>query len=820
MRHFLTNLAVSLFLGLVVIVVISAVTAPATAQTRTTAAVVPPDYEEWSRVATRAEDAISTMGASNEAFDILRAEVVGWRERFLRAQSNNATRIETLQSQIAALGPAPAEGETEATDLAARRVELNAQLTRLTAPVRTAEEAFSRADGIVREIDVIVRERQAELLLRLGPSPLNPTLWPEAATKTLNSLRAIHGETVTAWGADATRQLLRDRFPVTLMYLLIAVLLLVRGRAVMVKMTGLVLERSVFRGRGLAEFLTSLGQIILPVLGIFLLVQALLSTGMIGLRGQSIVRALPFLVICTYGARWLAALLFPVQDEVVRPLPATPDQGRSMRRTITLLGSMVGLVGIVIELARYENYSEGVRAVLYFPFILFAGLALVRIGWTLLRIARVGEGEGETPVFGARALGLAGRASLVVGLLGPVICAVGYMNAGLFLVIPATFSLALLGMLYVLYFVIGEIYSVITRTDPHEAREALIPILAMFALVLLSTPLFALIWSARVADLTEIWSKFRAGFSIGDTKISPANFLTFVIVFSALYMVTRLIQGVLRSNVLPKTRIDPGGQTAILSGAGYVGIFLATVVAITTAGIDLSSLAIVAGALSIGIGFGLQNIVSNFVSGIILLIERPISQGDWIKVGGNMGIVKEISVRSTRIETFDRTDVIVPNADFVSNPVTNWTRANVMGRVIVTVGVAYGTDTRKVERILKEIAMEHPLVTANPEPGVDFTGFGADSLDFQIKAVLSDINFGISVKTEMYHRIAERFAEEGIEIPFAQRDVWLRNSEALRGEEKPEPVREPETPSALSRAHETKEDMGVDNGSEPDGDAR
>ncbi|MEQ6248128.1 DUF3772 domain-containing protein [Sulfitobacter sp. HNIBRBA3233] len=751
------------------------------------------DMALWQDVANRAEEAVDDPDTENETLEVLRSRLADFREDFNDARSVNSDRIASLRDQLAALGQAPADsadGSTpsqndaapEAADVAAQRKELEAQLATLTAPVTRADAAYTRADGLIGEIDSILRARQTEALLEVIESPLNPVYWPQAMAELVYAVEELWDTDRTEEEREAQAELLRKNLPIILLATVAGLVLILRGR----KWSTLIvarLRRAETRGLGVWRFVVSLLRIALPFVGLTLLSFAAIRSGYLGSRGDEIATMIPILGGIILGFRWVSEQLF-ARDEDEALLQLSDSDRRSARWLVSLITVMIiadAILRITLEL---DEASAAARTVVSFPFTVVMCYALFRIGQLLRRFgAEVVQDEDEEITRAstlARVVRSLGTGALLVAVAAPLLQAAGYENAADFFLFPFIATLIILGLVLALQRFSADVYGAVTGQGS-AAREALMPIVFGMVLLMVAAPALALIWGARVSDLTEIWAAFQRGFAIGTTRISPTDFLTFALIFIAGYLLTRLAQGALKTNVLPKTKIDKGGQNAIVSGLGYIGIFLAALLAITGAGIDLSSLAIVAGALSVGIGFGLQNIVSNFVSGIILLIERPISEGDWIEVsGGQMGYVRDISVRSTRIETFDRTDVIVPNADLVSGTVTNYTRGNTLGRVIIPVGVAYGTDTKRVEAILKEIADAQPMALANPAPAVLFLNFGADALEFEIRMFLRDVNWMMPVKSDVNHAIAARFAEEGIEIPFAQRDVWLRNPEVLR----------------------------------------
>jgi small-conductance mechanosensitive channel len=246
----------------------------------------------------------------------------------------------------------------------------------------------------------------------------------------------------------------------------------------------------------------------------------------------------------------------------------------------------------------------------------------------------------------------------------------------------------------------------------------------------------------------------------------------------AIFVLNYVFQRLILRRVLRHTRLDLGLQFAIAKITGYIVVVLGVYVALVTSGINLSSLAVVAGALGLGLGFGLQGIVANFVSGLVLLAERPLSVGDRIEVQGVAGRVVKINLRATTVVTNDNISIIVPNSDLTSHPVTNWSHAGRRVRLRLPVGVAYGTNPDRLRRLLLEVASRHKEVLTEPEPVVYLDGFGDNALNFEL-AVWTDTmtNSPRRFRSDLNFMIEQALRENGIEIPFPQRVVHVRTRE-------------------------------------------
>ncbi|MBB2713999.1 mechanosensitive ion channel family protein [Rhizobium sophoriradicis] len=298
--------------------------------------------------------------------------------------------------------------------------------------------------------------------------------------------------------------------------------------------------------------------------------------------------------------------------------------------------------------------------------------------------------------------------------------------------------------------------------------------LAIYAVALLvGIPLILLLWGFHVQDLQLIAYRLFTEVKLGGISISLLGICTGILLFAGVYLLTRWLQRWLDGNVMARSHVDLGVRNSVKTGIGYLGVGIAAIIGVSAAGIDLSSFALVASALSVGIGFGLQNIVSNFVSGLILLVERPFKVGDHVVSGTAEGIVKRISVRATEIETFRKQSIIVPNSELINGLVGNWTHRNKIGRSEIPVSVSYDADPQKVMDILLELTAKVPLVMRNPEPHVEFLRFGPYSLDFELRFFLADMGDSMTVRNNLRIEILQRFKAEGIEIPLPQSDLTI-----------------------------------------------
>ncbi|EEE36819.1 mechanosensitive ion channel family protein [Rhodobacteraceae bacterium KLH11] len=530
-------------------------------------------YQGWVSTADRAESVIRASRASNASLENLRSEINSYREDFNRARGANTDRIQTLEGQLKALGPAPADGETEPEDIAKLREHLESQLNSLRVPRIISDEAFSRANGLISEIDRIIRDRQKRELLERGPSPLNPIFWRPAWIDVKEASQSLINETVENLRTDTVQEQIRERGLGIFLLLAISAVLLLFGRNWSEK-GGAYLRAFGGHGSGVWTFVISLLRIVLPWLGVVALIAAIMLTGVPGLRGTLLIQEVPYWAAILFYFDWIGRQIY-LMGAAQNFQRLTESKIKELRVYIDLLALMLILHELTLLFEQIENISDATRAVVSFPVVLATALLLLRVRQIRQSEPRQDQADQDTP---RRAAGFSQlieflrRALFLLGIATPVLAAFGYINAAEAIVFPAVETLILIAALVIVQRFISAVYGWLSGQG-EAARDSLFSVLVGFGLAILALPILALYWGARETDLLEAWSRLLLGFDIGGVTISPSNFLTFAAIFAIGYMLTRLLQSGLRNSLLPKTSIDPGGQNAIVSGTGYIGVF-------------------------------------------------------------------------------------------------------------------------------------------------------------------------------------------------------------------------------------------------------
>ena len=760
------------------------------------------------------------------------------REAADAAAAAAADAVEVRQL-LDALGLPPADGgPPELEAVAAERAALDERRAEHEGHVKQAELISLRARQVLARIAEARRERSARRLLERGPSPLSWTVLGNAGPHTLGIVRQLADAPIEEWFPASGGERWTGSRMLFLPALVLALVLVVPARRWMLQRY--VRDRDVeapsFARRIRAAVLVGVARGALPSLAGLVPLAFLLSAPFErGIADDVLVAAFGVTAGLFLAAGLARAALAPYSPDGWRIAPLTREGARGLyHRTLALAFLMGGLLFIEYLGARHLEVPR--ELVLFYRVLADCALA----GCILLllpgRLWRRRETAPQAPVHapgyappghpagrpsgrrGPPRLGKTLRiAAALVATSIPLLSLAGFDALASYLATSLVRSVVVLGLAVLVHGVARETITLAlagssagsgaeSRTDGGPGRDG--DTMLRFWLVAAANMMLALVvaaallmsWGLAWADLRGWLADAAEGVRIGSFRFSVTDLLFAALVFAALLVATRWLQRLLEARVFPQTRLDAGLRNSLKTTVGYAGLLVAVMAGISTAGIDLSNLAILAGALSVGIGFGLQNIVNNFVSGLILLVERPVKVGDWVVVGEHQGYVQRINVRATEIQTFHRSSVIIPNSELLSSAVTNWTHKDPVVRIEIPVGVSYDSDVELVRDTLLDVAASHPEVRRDPAPFVLFTNFGDSSLDFDLRCFAhADRSFGIA--TEMRFEIVRRFRERGIEIPFPQRDLHLHGLDGPPAAGRAEPPdgggdRGPESPAA------------------------
>ncbi|MCB1393947.1 DUF3772 domain-containing protein [Nitrobacter sp.] len=761
--------------------------------------VPPPEFpraqaklDGWKRTLDQVETALRAKVIHDTVLNDFRDRAATTQHEARELISKITPRLEAATARAAELAPSPEATAPQPDDVKLERAKLLAEIAGRQGVIQQAKLINVRAQ---QTIDAISDRRRAvfnESVLQRSASLVNPTFWVTVA----NAAPIAAGRLVdllSKWGRVLSSQPLRAASGFVIAAIVVLGFFLSPGRRWWSRWTTRdpeIANPSALRKTGSAAAIV-FTDTTLTAVALFVLYQALMMLEVLPGDVTPIVQAL-FLGI-TFGfffIRLTTAVLAPGRPSW--RLIELDNAAADGMVSFSVLLAMVIATGIVLDAI---NLAIGTPLDVQIASWGLVATAKALLFMGALRVAASTEDEDETTPAASSTQKSAWHLLIPVGwvlataaVLGPLL---GYVAFGRFVakemgvmvtalmsfVLLSRFAAVLISTTFAYNGTIGRFLRQTTGLGSSAVRQiaALLGGLVQLSLIGLTAFFILTTWGIRSDDVVTSMSSAFFSFQIGSITFSPSQILGALAVLTVGIVATRALKRWLEERFLPETNLDVGVRSSIGTGAGYAGVILATLIALSYIGLNLQNVAIVAGALSVGIGFGLQSIINNFVSGLILLVERPIKVGDRIEVGTRMGVVKRINVRATEIATYDNVSVIVPNAELISGQVVNWMHGSYSARLSVAVGTSYDADPDKVIKILLDIVAHHPRALKSPEPFAILGNFGTDSLEFTVFFHVAHIGIDAGAANEVRLEILKRFRKEGIEIPYPQRDLHIRD---------------------------------------------
>jgi small-conductance mechanosensitive channel len=702
--------------------------------------------------------------------------------------------IAELSTRLNQLGPAPAAGASEAEPIASERDRLNQALARFTAAERQLTLIAVEAEQLSARISAMQRDRFVAQIFDSSRSVLNPLLWWEG----VRSLRLLAERLTTllgVWYGEVATRTSPGRLALAVIAIAsLPLLTLLVYRPLARRFEPVLRARSPSNLDRLWRVVRAV--VLMGVVLVLLLVGAASLLRWFGIstpRFEALLEILfglvaIFMLVATFARTILAPRLPPWR------LPRLDDaRARKLDRlaiAAALLLAIKASTSPLVELLFLPIAFAVGQSALLTLLLCLTGIAALRVlggAGGPRPTAAADPARGRSAYFEWLARGT--QIAWFVIALALVALALGYVALAHFVAFNAVQTLVYVSGFYVIRQLVDELIAAATQraspigtflrdtlsfADRAVARFGVVlGVAADLIIVILGIPVILLQWTDIWIDIGGWLKSAFYGFEIAGVEIEPAILVTALVIFVVGLTITNLATRWLDRRVLARSQLDKGVRDSVKKSIVYTGVILAAVLALTSAGVGFSNLALIAGALGVGIGFGLQSIVNNFVSGLILLAERPVKVGDWIVVGAGEGFVKQINVRSTEIETFDNCTIIVPNSSLVAEPVKNWTHHDTVGKMTVPVSVARDSEPEKVRDLLLACAKGHKGVLRDPEPAVLLNRFGDSSLDFVVTFHVEDVLWGAHVASDIRFTILKAFREAGVIMPYPRREVMM-----------------------------------------------